>query len=1452
MKKMMKKMMAFILIVAMCAGMWSLPGIVNATESQSVGTGTKIDPMQTGALTLANNSATTGDRYLCLNATNSMAFNWGDHLAPVSGKGGLLHNGVYFTTSIFAITETNGFYFRIGPDSGLSDVKVGDEIKFFGEFTISFSAGNNVDNVGKYVKITPTVVRCTKAEWNETQTQWQTTWELVGSAEEEVVTNTEEYISLIDFGLDVMAGSLVSLDSSKTINGTTFRAFLSYDKSAVDSYGAPHIYYGCSSEGGWNGIRVAVTHIADDKNLITVTQCYSIEKELGRMFMTDSELAAENLLQIKFPTADEQDKGYITVSINDVIVVDGYYMDNVSFNKGYIHVTSGNGYTRSFKSYTELRYADYKLERAEEITAADFGIADGAFTSEQVGNLGYSLDGKKMVFTLTRETEDSDIRAYYGGSSWFQLRRDNDILHYYRGSLTYISQHTQSTNLDPVKLEIYMEYADLDDDGYQDDAKLFVRRDGTKFGTIFEESYFDKDKVWMKDIDALYVITDTLTLTPSSGTASVTSVNTRATATSVDGILTISGEGKVVPSVVSSVVTNAADVTEIHIEDGITDVTSGVFTGYENLESVTYADTVTSVSDTAFTDCASGVRVVSPVGYVFTGGLVDAVHVGSFTFAELDIDRSARTETGLTLEFKPSTAIRGTAEEGNLTATTYSGLQAEIGGTPVAVTFRKTSYGTLACDIPMESLSSADAYTIVLKSGVMKDNDDAQTICLGLKEDFTVYVNKAGLSGTTYVTDHGTVTLSSRTDAASQKEIYFNALSDSFPYGSDVVLKPVDEESGIFLNGTKIDCNLTKPFSVVYYFMLHGGVYSYTAGNTTIDRMAEKGDYLTIYGRFRWGDHIVEFEPFTYRSLGGSGNSSWEVVTPEDDTLTFKEAIIDLDHTGVGYTITQGMADAVVTCGDSTNTYTEGTALYLPGDYTVTKTIDDVDYTVPVILYHQGDVNTDDVLNVKDLVAMKKYQKDSSAYGKAAEQAAISIGTDASAQMTSVRERLVAEKVSKDGTKLPTEIVGTKLGKDAYPWTNTEETDTYITSVQATDNGTTVYGMADEDNAYTSAAEQMDVFDEYGYDYIIDLGATRDFKILQLTDTQIIEREHGRFFYNVDGTVSSNRKDATPEYETETNIEALLTGYMDQVVKDTAPDLILMTGDNIMGEFDDKGTVLQALIDKMDSYGILWAPVFGNHDNESLIGVIKQCQMFNDSKYCLFNRRHEVGGNGNYSIGLAQNGQIKRSIFMMDTNYTANACNVNADMYQPYDELDQLNNCTTPRFTYVQIDWYREAALRINTVAGKMLPSLLAYHIPIPGMYEAELAAGYITTEDNCKYTITDENRAQPGDYGTKIEGTPKNITTFSLIKYMNEVGTDGAFFGHSHANNTSIFYAGVRWTYGVKTGCYDSHINNAVGGTLVTLSSDNYDTFTVTPKMYDCPNLAEDGFECISGRHAS
>lgn len=301
-------------------------------------------------------------------------------------------------------------------------------------------------------------------------------------------------------------------------------------------------------------------------------------------------------------------------------------------------------------------------------------------------------------------------------------------------------------------------------------------------------------------------------------------------------------------------------------------------------------------------------------------------------------------------------------------------------------------------------------------------------------------------------------------------------------------------------------------------------------------------------------------------------------------------------------------------------------------------------------------------------------------------------------------------------------------------------------------------------------------------DFVIDINKNRDIKILQLTDMQIIDATQRRY---EDRLCAKDIAAFDPA-----NKEAYAYSFMREIIKETNPDLIIITGDIIYGEFDDNGNLMREFVEFMDSFKIPWAPVFGNHDNESQMGIDWQCRQFEDAKYSIF-ARGDVFGNGNYSIGLRKNGELKRVVYMMDSN----GC---GDIGIEHG------------FAPDQLEWL-ESRAREN----KGVPAFLCFHIPTLDFLDAWISAGYQTKNDTEtefeSYEIGKTVEAKNGDFGKKVGGwyDGKN----RILPLLKECDIDGVFAGHVHKINTSVLYEGIRFTLGLKTGIYDSCDKEAIGG---------------------------------------
>ena len=299
-------------------------------------------------------------------------------------------------------------------------------------------------------------------------------------------------------------------------------------------------------------------------------------------------------------------------------------------------------------------------------------------------------------------------------------------------------------------------------------------------------------------------------------------------------------------------------------------------------------------------------------------------------------------------------------------------------------------------------------------------------------------------------------------------------------------------------------------------------------------------------------------------------------------------------------------------------------------------------------------------------------------------------------------------------------------------------------------------------------------------------------RILQLTDMQIIDAEGRR----TPDRISEEKISLwSPE-----RMDANYFSHVRDLVAQSEPDLILLTGDIVYGEFDDTGRVLRRLIAEMDSLGIPWAPVFGNHDNEAKIGVEAQCALLEAGKNCLFRRGNTVGY-GNYTVGILSGDRLCRVLYLLDSHGCRNSS-------------EEAVKSLSTGIHEEQGQWMENVAKRLRERFGASVPGFAAYHIPTREFVEASVAAGY--GDEHATYTLGADLPARAGDFGGKWERMKGYPSPDRFAERLLAMNVRGVFVGHCHCIQTSIGYKGIRWTFGLKTGIYDYYSNGQLGGTLI------------------------------------
>lgn len=311
-------------------------------------------------------------------------------------------------------------------------------------------------------------------------------------------------------------------------------------------------------------------------------------------------------------------------------------------------------------------------------------------------------------------------------------------------------------------------------------------------------------------------------------------------------------------------------------------------------------------------------------------------------------------------------------------------------------------------------------------------------------------------------------------------------------------------------------------------------------------------------------------------------------------------------------------------------------------------------------------------------------------------------------------------------------------------------------------------------------------------DFTLDFPVGKEIRILQVTDTQIIDSSQCRYPTRL---CETERLLWTPE-----NMEQRMGKYLRGAVEKSQPDVIVHTGDFSYGEFDDTGASFEKHIALMDSFERPWCLALGNHERETQKGAAYLCEGLEKAKFGLFKGGNFVDGkrcegDGNYSVLIRRGGQPVSLFYFLDSG---------------------VGTAENPAGVYeVQREW-----LKGQAAAYQGVPAYAFFHIPLRCMAEKLKNYGY-EKEGFTAYEIPEN---ADGDFGFVGEwGHDALYIDYdgSLKGLFEEIGVRRVFVGHIHKHAFTVKCGNLYVTHGMKTGEYDSHDKAHLGGTLLILPKD-------------------------------
>ena len=246
---------------------------------------------------------------------------------------------------------------------------------------------------------------------------------------------------------------------------------------------------------------------------------------------------------------------------------------------------------------------------------------------------------------------------------------------------------------------------------------------------------------------------------------------------------------------------------------------------------------------------------------------------------------------------------------------------------------------------------------------------------------------------------------------------------------------------------------------------------------------------------------------------------------------------------------------------------------------------------------------------------------------------------------------------------------------------------------------------------------------------------------------------------------------------------------LNKIYDQVKPDLIVLTGDNILGNHINDAPIgnrqnvkgkpgtlkrmrkaLGYLLNPIEMRGIPFAFVYGNHDDRNCITKKEQAELYGEYNYCVkYNLDNDSVDCDTYNVPIyaSDSDKLAYNIWMMDS--------AGAD--------DNGDNC----FEYVKkeaVDWYIEKSKQLEKENGSPVMSLMFQHIPVPQTKDlfaecAENDTGAVRCRDGKFYKL-DPEKAK----GYAFEYPETTSEDFGQLDALRQRGDVCALiFGHDHIN---------------------------------------------------------------------
>lgn len=285
------------------------------------------------------------------------------------------------------------------------------------------------------------------------------------------------------------------------------------------------------------------------------------------------------------------------------------------------------------------------------------------------------------------------------------------------------------------------------------------------------------------------------------------------------------------------------------------------------------------------------------------------------------------------------------------------------------------------------------------------------------------------------------------------------------------------------------------------------------------------------------------------------------------------------------------------------------------------------------------------------------------------------------------------------------------------------------------------------------------------------------------------------------------------------NVSPDTLALINAAIEKEKPDLVVYSGDQIWNYASFKGNrdtvkdVLFKLTEPAHSRGIPFTVCFGNHDRQVGLSNEEQFEIYRSFPCFVGDSAKGIDGCANHVIEIADGSDIRFLLYCIDSN---------TSLKIGYDNVHEN-----------QIEWYRKTRDSYEEKLGRLIPSIVIQHIPVPEVFgllnEVKKGTkGAVQGFRNHKgkwYTLNKDKVNADGFMKESPADPMENSGEFAAMSEKGDVV--GIYFGHDHINsfNGKVNGIDVGYTQGAGFHIYGPGLDRGVR--MINLSTDgSFETY--------------------------